>query len=358
MNYGLFYLFSDFGNIEQSRIYTEVLDEIEYAESLGFDSVWLPEHHFSNYAMMGNPLTFAAAVSQRTQAMRIGTAVVLLPFQHPLRVAEDAALVDSISGGRLMLGVGRGYQPPEFQGFGIAQELSSCMFRESLEILLKALSGENFSYQGNYWQIEAPTEIFPKPIQKPHPPLYIASVTARSIEVAADFGMSLIRAPQFSTLDAVEESYELYREKMTIKGHDVDQIDQPLSIRTYVAPTDEEAWSEAQHAVWFYKLMATLLPGAPGRPAPVSGYENYPQNPEVLAKTTLTDLKERGTAFGSPENVAKILNIYIERLRPTHLMLQMRIGGLEHWKVKRSMKLFAEEVVPRLTKEIAAGPVI
>jgi len=357
MKFGLFYLFSDFGNLEQSQIYSEVLDEIAYAESLGFDSVWLPEHHFSNYAMMGNPLTFAAAVSQRTQTMRIGTAVVLLPFQHPLRVAEDAALVDSISGGRLMLGVGRGYQPPEFQGFGVPQQLSSSMFRESLEILLKALRGERFTFQGTYWQIEIPTEVFPKPVQQPHPPLYIASVTQRSIEVAADFGMSLIRAPQFSTLDTVEESYELYRAQMVAQGHSPEQMDQPLSIRTYVAPTDEEAWSEAEHAVWFYKLMATLLPGAPGRPAPVSGYENYPQNPKVLASTTIADLKDRGTAFGSPENVANILNTYIKRLKPTQLMLQMRIGGIEHWKVKRSMKLFVEEVIPQLTKVIVTDPV-
>ncbi len=112
MKFGLFYLFSDFGNITQQQLFDEVLREIEYGEELGFESVWLPEHHFSIYGMLGNPLLLAAVVAQHTQRMKIGTAVVVLPFQHPLRVAEDAAMVDALSGGRLLLGVGRGYKPP------------------------------------------------------------------------------------------------------------------------------------------------------------------------------------------------------------------------------------------------------
>ena len=117
MKIGLFYLFSDFGNIPQRQLFDEVLGEIEYGEELGFESVWLPEHHFAIYGMLGNPLLLAAAVSQRTETMKIGTAIVVMPFQHPLRVAEDAAMVDALSGGRLLLGLGRGYQPPEFHGF-------------------------------------------------------------------------------------------------------------------------------------------------------------------------------------------------------------------------------------------------
>ena len=214
MKFGLFYLFSDFGDIPQDQVFNEVLDEIEYAEELGFDSIWLPEHHFAVYGMLGNPLTFAAAIAQRTKRMKIGTAVMVLPFQHPLRVAEDAALVDAMSGGRLLLGVGRGYQPPEFHGFGVPQSDSSAMFNESIEIIKRALSGEKFTFEGQFWNIEEPTEIFPKPIQKPHPPFYLASVTPRSLDIAARHGMSLLRAPQFSTLDAVAEAYTTYQSMM------------------------------------------------------------------------------------------------------------------------------------------------
>jgi alkanesulfonate monooxygenase SsuD/methylene tetrahydromethanopterin reductase-like flavin-dependent oxidoreductase (luciferase family) len=132
MKFGLFYLFSEFGDVPQDRIFREILEEIDYGEELGFDSVWLPEHHFSVYGTLGNPMTLASAIAQRTKRLRIGTAVMVLPFQHPLRVAEDAALVDALSGGRLLLGVGRGYQVPEFDVFDIPQGASRAMFMESL----------------------------------------------------------------------------------------------------------------------------------------------------------------------------------------------------------------------------------
>lgn len=215
----------------------------------------------------------------------------------------------------------------------------------------KALSGEKFTYDGDYWKIEEPTEIFPKPIQTPHPPFYLASVTPRSIEVAARHGMSLIRAPQFSTMDSVALAFADYKARMREFGHEPDMLDQPLSVRTYVAPTDAEAQAEAKHMVWFYRLMATLLPGAPGRPAPPAGYENYPQDPSVLANITLDDVLERGTAFGSPDTVIETLKTYMHRLGGTHFMVQMRIGGLEHDKVRRSMELFAKEVMPALREE-------
>ena len=111
--FSLAYLFSDFGNIPQDQIFDEVLDEIEYAEELGFDSVWLPEHHFAVYGMLGNPLTLAAAISQRVKRMKIGTAIMVLPFQHPLRIAEDAALVDVLSDGRLLLAMRREWDSME-----------------------------------------------------------------------------------------------------------------------------------------------------------------------------------------------------------------------------------------------------
>jgi len=108
MKFGLFYLFSDFGTITQDRLLHEVLEEITYAEELGFESVWLPEHHFAIYGMLGNPMIFAASIAERTRTMKIGTAIMVVPFQHPLRGAEDAAMVDALSHGRLLLGLGRG----------------------------------------------------------------------------------------------------------------------------------------------------------------------------------------------------------------------------------------------------------
>lgn len=227
------------------------------------------------------------------------------------------------------------------------------MFQEGLEILTRALNGEKFTYDGQFYQIEEPTEIFPKPIQKPFPPFYLASVTPRSLEVAARHGMSLLRAPQFSDLDSVAEAFRGYSEKMREYGHDPDLLDQPLSVRTYVAPTDDEARAETKHLLWFYHLLATLLPGAPGRPRPPSGYENYPRDPAVLSELTEDEIWERGTAFGSPDRVIELMKKYMHALGTNHFMVQMRIGGLEHQKVRRSMELFAKHVMPALREEEA-----
>jgi len=194
MKIGLFYLFSEFGNVPQDRIFGEVLDEIDYGEELGFDSVWLPEHHFSVYGTLGNPMTFASAISQRTKRMLIGTAVMVLPFQHPLRLAEDAALVDALSGGRLLLGMGRGYQVPEFDVFGIPQDASRAMFMESLDIIKMAFTEDNFSYNGKFWKVKNAT-VFPKPIQKPHPPIYWAGISPTTYELAGRLGYNVLRGP-------------------------------------------------------------------------------------------------------------------------------------------------------------------
>ena len=153
MQFGMMYLFSEYGNIPQPQVFKEFLEEVELAEELGFDSIWLPEHHFTVYGMLGDTLTMAAAIAQRTKKIKIGTAVVLLPLQHPVRVAEQAALVDCLSEGRLLLGVGRAYQPGEFAGFGNNPDVSREMFFEAMDILLKCFSGEKFSHQGEFWSV-------------------------------------------------------------------------------------------------------------------------------------------------------------------------------------------------------------
>jgi natural product biosynthesis luciferase-like monooxygenase protein len=352
MKFGLFYLFSDFGDTPQDQVFREVLEEIEYAEELGFDSVWLPEHHFAIYGMLGNPMVLAAAIARSTHRIRIGTAIMVVPFQHPLRLAEDAALVDVLSGGRLLLGLGRGYQPLEFHGFGVPQPASREMFLEGLEVLKRALSGEKFTYDGRFWKIQEPTEIYPKPIQKPHPPLYVAAISPETYEVAARLGISLLRSPTFSDLDTVAQAFEGYKIKMRRFGHDPDALDQPFLVRTYVAPTDEEARAEVRHVVWYYHLLASLLPGAPARPQAAS-YESYPKAASRLAAVTVDDVWERGSCFGSPERVVEIMKRYMGKTGMNHLAVEMRIGGLAHKKVLRSMELFAKEVMPALRAEEA-----
>lgn len=352
MRFGLFYLFSDFGSIPQDRLLHEVLEEITYAEELGFESVWLPEHHFAVYGMLGNPMIFAASVAERTRRMKIGTAIMVVPFQHPLRLAEDAAMVDALSHGRLLLGLGRGYQPPEFTGFGLDQASSRAMFDEGFEIVRRALSGERFAHEGRFWTFRDPVEIYPKPVQRPHPPFYLAAISPGTYDLAARLGISLLRSPTFTDLETVAARYEGYRAKMREYGHDPDALDQPFLVRTYVAPTDEEARAETRHVVWYYHLLGSLVPGAPALPSPAS-YEAYPDAARRLAAVGEDEVWERGSCFGSPERVAGMLKRYLHRTGTNHIALEMRIGGLEHRKVMRSLELFAREVMPEV--RAAAG---
>ncbi|MCH7643003.1 MAG: LLM class flavin-dependent oxidoreductase [Chloroflexi bacterium] len=264
MNVGLMFLFSDFSKLPQERVFAEVLEEIDYAEELGFDSVWLPEHHFATPGLLGNPLMLAAAVSQRTSRIKIGIAATVLPFQHPLRIAEDAALVDVLSKGRLMLGVGRGWQVPEFETFQVDQTKSRAMFLESVEIIRRAWTEDSFSFDGEFWQFKD-VSIFPKPVQKPHPPIFWTAVTPGSYERAASLDYPVIRSLNFVSLDVVEIGTAAFEAEIKKNGKVISDYEMPLTAKVYVASTDEEAERDAApNAQWFYNALSAFLPGPPG----------------------------------------------------------------------------------------------
>ena len=348
MKIGLMFLFSDLGNLPQEQVFSELLEEIDYAEELGFDSVWVPEHHYATPGIIGNPLMLATAISQRTSRINIGTAAVVLPFQHPLRIAEDAAMVDVLSNGRFSLGVGRGWQVPEFEAFQIDQTKSKAMFMESLEIIKRAWTEDVFSHDGEFWSFKD-VSVFPKPVQKPGPPLYWTVVTPASYEVAGSLGDPIIRSLNFVSIDTVEAGTKLYEEQLRKAGKQLSDVDMPLTVKIHVAETDEEAERDAApNAQWFFNALSAFLPGAPGRPMPASGYEQYPDDPGTVAGAAAADPWAWGACYGSPKTVLKSMQAYSERVFTNHWMTWMRIGELPHDKVMRSMELFAKEVMPRL----------
>jgi alkanesulfonate monooxygenase SsuD/methylene tetrahydromethanopterin reductase-like flavin-dependent oxidoreductase (luciferase family) len=195
--------------------------------------------------------------------------------------------------------------------------------------------------------------VFPKPIQKPHPPIYWAGISPATYEAAGRLGYNVLRGANFTSISDVEKNFSVYTKSLREHGYDPAKMDLPFSLKVYVAPTDEEARAEIHHAVWFYHTLSKLLPGAPGRPTPV-GYEQYPRDPSFLGRLTADELWNAdvdlgsGTVFGSPERVIEQLRFYMSRTRINHLMLWFKVGGLEHRKVLRSMELFAERVMPVL----------
>ena len=202
--FGVFSLsqFPDLARVVES--FDDDLGFFELAEKLGYDKVWIAEHLFSTYGLVTSTQVYAAAIAQRTKKIRIGMAVCAIPFNHPLRTASDFALVDILSHGRLDFGVGRAYQPHEFVGLGVPMDQSREMLAEGLDIVLKSWTQEKISYKGKYWTIPEEVEVLPKPVQKPHPPVYQATISPESFEQAARAGINLQMASPFT--------YRTYRE--------------------------------------------------------------------------------------------------------------------------------------------------
>src|SRR5580658_9369930 len=155
------------------QVYERAIERWAIMEGAGYDAVWLAEHHFSSFSVCPSVHMMATLAAARTQRLRIGTAVSLAPFYHPLRLAEEVALLDVLSGGRVNWGAGRGFSRGEFAAFGIPMDESAPRFRETVDIVLRAWGEDRFSHAGEYFQFDA-VELLPKPLQQPHPPVWMA----------------------------------------------------------------------------------------------------------------------------------------------------------------------------------------
>ncbi len=194
MQFGLFTLF-DFFRDRQDEVayYRDTLDLMELAERLGYDSVWVGEEHFYCFGICPSPQLFLTALARETSRLRLGTAISLLPFENPLRKAEDFAMLDILSGGRLNFGVGRGIIPKHFEGFRRDPRESRARYEESLHIIRGAWTQDPFAYEGRFWQVPS-LSLSPKPLQKPHPPIYRGTISLESFEGAAAAGQRVAAA--------------------------------------------------------------------------------------------------------------------------------------------------------------------
>src|SRR5229473_7934707 len=175
----------------QIRAYREAIEQVRFAEELGYDCFWFTEHHFGTHGINSSVLSFAAYVAGITRRIRIGTAVVVAPLYHQVRLAEEIAQVDIVSDGRLELGIGSGYRFDEFRGLNIAHAESRPMFLESLEVLLKAWTGQPFGFKGRHYTVPGETAVRPTPLQQPHPPIWAPAISMNTIQWVVDSGAHL-----------------------------------------------------------------------------------------------------------------------------------------------------------------------
>src|SRR6476661_2659930 len=186
MDIGTFLLMQSPSFRSSEEVYARAVEQAQAAESLGFRNAWLGEHHFSTYGYLSRPLQLASYIAAKTTKLRVGTAVIVVPLHHPLLIAEEVAMLDILSGGRLDIGLGRGYER-----FGLKLDTSGERWNESIDILLRAFSGEPFSYDGKVFQIPE-TTIYPKNTQKPHPPIWITAQSPYAIEASVKRGFNVL----------------------------------------------------------------------------------------------------------------------------------------------------------------------
>ena len=332
-------------------ILREEVDQMVLSEDLGFDSIWLTEHHYADYGLSAAPTALLATVAARTQRIRLGTAVYVIPFHHPLRLAEETATLDILSGGRLTVGLGRGNRPMEFYGHGVPQQQSRERMEEGVDVLLQAWTQDRVNYAGTYWQIHN-VPVYPKPLQQPHPPLAFAVTSPETIAWTASRGYGMLSSGLGTPLPQTVRNRDAYVQGLRANGFNQSQIDDLLARwvitkHVYVAATDAEAQAEA-HApeMWYRDAFIRSLSAESLQGLHQSVYDGANAMLARLRSQTWEDLLQSALVIGSPETVAARI-ADLERAGAGEVVCWMNFGSLAPEKVRRSMRLFAEEVMPR-----------
>ncbi len=317
------------------------IDQVIQAEAWGLDSVWLAEiHQQSARSVLTAPLTVLAALATRTTRLMLGTGVQVLPLAHPLRLAEETATVDQISGGRLLLGVGRSGNPRAYAAYGVPYSESRERFYETLEILKRAWTQEVFSYEGKYWSFNEARAV-PRPFQRPHPPIRIAGASEDTFPVLGALGYPLFVAVRSGTLSALAPDLVAYRDAYDAAGHP-GKGEVHLRIAVHVAETDAEAQAQAHASIMHgYRALTTQLEGAP----------NARRRAELEQVRALTydDILRDKVLIGSPDTVAERLRELRAELGIDGILAELNFGArIPAPDMMRSLRLLCQEVRPRL----------
>ena len=333
MKFGVFYQMPCAAEQSPAQRYQDTIAQVQLADELGFDAAWLAELHFNpRFSVMPAPLMVGSAIAQTTRRIRIGTAVHLMPLHQPIRLAEEAAALDVLSGGRSIFGIGRGAIPAHFQGYGVDQEEARERFLEGLEMVLGMWAQDGYRYQGKYHQADGIT-IAPKPIQKPHPPVYIAANSADTFNLVGQLGHNILVAPTIVTSQGALAGLETYRGELVENGHDPADRDVNVTVHVNVAQDERKARSGFEETINNY--LGTLRGGS-GRGSARAQTLDY--------ETVLNEY----AAVGTPEQVAEKLDKFKGMYGPDGFICWFNTGGmLPHEDVKASMSLFAEKVMPR-----------
>lgn len=327
--------------------YRDTLAQIEHGDRLGFDTAWLAElHFFPEFSVMSSPLIVAAAAAQRTQRIRLGMAVSLLPLNDPIRSAADAATVDILSDGRLDFGVGRGTNPLHYGGFNIPMEESRDRFTEALQVITQAWTTERLTYDGKYYRVRD-LPVHPKPVQKPHPPIRIATNSSDTFPLAGRLGCPMFSSLVVVPLPRFRQDIKVYWQAFEEEGHLRTGEEIALLFPMYVADTEAEAQMVPRESImhYFEVLGRRMVAGDTDLDAPTG--ERNKEMQARLQRLTFEDVCANVAIIGQPEHCIERIQWLREEFQLSQLICWFNPGGLmPHDTVLTSMNRFAAKVMP------------
>lgn len=351
MDFGIFLDFSARRGQTQSDAFQEAFELVDVAEETGLDTVWLGETHFNSNRPISAPIVVASSIATRTERLRVGMAVQVLPLINPVRIAEEAATVDQISRGRFEFGVGRSGNERAYAAMGIPYMESRERFQEALDIILEAWKGEPFSYEGKYNHITE-ANVSPMPFQKPHPKVRLASTTEDSFSRVGRLGFPIFLSMRGMDVNDLERNLVDYRESWNEHGHAGSAGDISVRVPMYLAPNEEDALEEPRETIeaFFARMRARYEQGRDDEGTGAIGPERaaaLKARAERLANMTYEEILDTKVICGTPEGVADKLSQYQKTLGITGFTAELNPGGLlPPEAVKRSLRLLTQEVMP------------
>jgi alkanesulfonate monooxygenase SsuD/methylene tetrahydromethanopterin reductase-like flavin-dependent oxidoreductase (luciferase family) len=329
------------GYSEQQR-YSDIIGQIELGDEIGFDTVWLGELHFSRaFSILADPLMVLAAAAQRAPRIRLGTAVTLLPLHNPVKIAEEAAIADILSNGRLELGVGRGTAPLHYEGYAIPMEESRERFEEALDFIIGAWSSESFSFDGKYFRARQ-LSLTPRPVQAPYSPVRVAANSPDTFPFAARRGMPIFATPLINPPDKLKQGLAVYRKTLGAgaKG------DTALAFPVHVTTSRAQAREECEPGLLrFLREAAERL--RPLGDHDIKSFEAFRQVLARIERVTYADMDREMGVFGDPDYCVERVRSLQREYGMDEFICYFNQGGImDHAMVRQSMTLFAKEVMP------------
>jgi len=338
MDIGTFLLMQSPSARSSKEIFDRGVELAVAAEALGYHNVWMAEHHFSTYGYLSRPAQLATYLAAKTTRLRVGTAVIVVPLHHPMVVAEEIATADILSGGRFDIGLGRGYQHYEFERFGLQLDEGRARFDESVDIIVKSFEGKPFTYDGKLYKLPE-TSLFPQPLQKPHPPVWIVAQSPYAIEATVRRGFNVLTGGFGVSVEQLGEFGKLFTKVVS----EVKPKEQPrvgVQRAVYVAENDADARDAAEHARWNMRVTLSLR----------NHYEKVEKGNAIATpaknEPSMEDLLERFLVIGSADTCIRQIKRLQELVGITHFNCSFWLGDMDQKRVLGSMERFAKDVMP------------